>query len=268
MDLSQLLRSICYLDHLTFLSLPKGAVDSRARPRRSHISKHQWPARLEHLQINGFTGFGPQYWDDLLLGLPVTAHTLGLCRPRSTPTGRKALESMAWATGSAPQIKVLQVRHLIWDSRDFRRLCSTFPNLRSISLPYEFSALYAFGLSQQADPSETGPWAGLEELVIVDDAYDHPLELKVVEDALPVRRLTEIASKFPSFKRIEVPNCLYGSLAPREDVSEMQRLQADFVKRWPSEPESDVGVFLGCSIADAEPLWDEEATRRSLKRRA
>ena len=91
-----------------------------------------------------------------------------------------------------------------------------------------------------------------------------------VDNALRAEDLAVLAAKFPSLKRMEVPERYYKTFRDVRDVRDVvdfEKLQTDLVLRWPSEPASQVGIFLGHSAREEELFWinNTSGIRSSMK---
>ncbi len=245
-DLSQLLRAVCDLTYLTFLSLPKAAL------KRAYVSPrtpHLWPPNLLHLRLNGTMPTSVNEWNGVVLDLPTSLHILTISFLNSP--GHAVPDVFWYLESSAKQVTSLHILHATYRSLRTVALFKPFPNLRSISLPYDCAGLEEIcTLSDQGVLSAT-----LETLALTDDPYVCTEELNPVDNALSVKDLGLLASPFPSLRRLEVPDKYYSVLPWGSDAVAMERLQQSFAERWSSAPPTEVGVFLGDLRANDEPPW-------------
>lgn len=257
-DLSQLLQAVCDLAHLTHLSAPKGAMK---RAYGSIKQRYRWPASLHHLRLSGTMPNAINEWEGLLIDLPTSLRILTLSF-LSSPA--RNLPVVFWyMSSSAKQVTSLHILHARYASLRATALFRPFPNLKLLSLPYDRLGVEEIcNLSGQRVLSTT-----LEDLVITDDPYVCTEELNPVDRATGFDDLCLLVSRFPSLKRLELPGRYYSDLRWEGDVADIDILQRRFSERWPSESQSEVGVFLREPKGEDEPSWTKNTWgARSVKK--
>ena len=244
--LYQLLQAICDHTHLAYLSAPKGALKGAYG---STGQRYRWPSNLNHLRLNGTMPNAINEWEGLFTDLPTSLLTLTFSF-LNIP-GRNVPDVFWYMTSSAKQVTSLHILHARYASLRAVALFKPFPNLKLISLPYDRAGLEEIcSLHGGGVLSHT-----LETLALTDDSYVCTADLNPVGDALGFGDLGLVVSQFPSLKRLEVPSRYYSDLGWEGDVADIDVLQRRFYERWPSEPQSDVGVFLGDSKVEDMPSW-------------
>lgn len=259
-ELSQLLRATSDLIHLSFLSIPKGALrcaDISSKRR----SSHRWPPNLTHLQLNGSLPATLDGWNSFIADLPPGLHTLAVAFQNQL--SRHAMDGFAYLTESAPQITTLHIRHLRCEPLQILGLSTPFPCLELATLPYDEVVLQ--GLSRSAIPVLS---SSLKILHLVDDPYISPVNLNPVDCGARSKDLGLLAMKFPALKRMEVPDRYHTIFRNEQDLVELEAVQRTMARRYPSEVESEVGVFLEESSMDDEPSWIKNTWGIASKKKA
>ena len=183
------------------------------------------------------------------MDLPASLRVLTLSFLNSP--GRILPDVFWYLSSSAKQVTSLHILHARYTSLRGVALFRPFPDLRLVSLPYDRAGLEEIcNLSGQSVLSST-----LETLALTDDSYVCTADLNPVSSAMGFDDLGLVISQFPSLKRLEVPSRYYSDLDWEGDIADIDILQRTFSERWPSEPQSEVGVFLGDSWIENEPSW-------------
>jgi hypothetical protein len=247
--MSQLLRAICDLPSLHFVSLPKGVLKGAYTAMHSP-PYYRWPRSLTHLQLNGVVPGNPNWWNGLVADLPHSLRTLTL-NLQNTFGRPYRLDFLGISDTTAEQVTSLYVKHGTWGRSEIVIFAEVFPNLKHITLPYShfnFEDLY-HSLGQAVVAAE------LEYLYLVDASSIYNSEQPTVTRPISMDGLDVIISRFPKLRRIEIPESYFMDFANPFGNVNLDDLQDKFHKRWPAEPESEVGVFLGPSLRDDEPSW-------------
>ena len=247
-DLSQLLQAVCDLAYLTHLSTPKGAMK---RAYASTKQRYRWPPSLHHLRLSGTMSNAVNEWESLLMDLPASLRILTLSFLSSPARSLQALPDVFWfVSSSAKQVTSLHILHTRYSSIGAVALFRPFPNLKLLNLPYDRLSLEEMGNFFGQDVLSPT----LEDLVLTDDPYVCSEELNRVDSAMGFEDLSRVVSQLPSLKRLELPGRYYPDLR-ESDVADIDILQRRFSERWPSESQSEVGVFLREPKGEDEPSW-------------